>query len=191
MEIGEVFRFYNDTVKVLYSEIEARNNTLPVELLFEIHSAFDHLKRYFIDGETEDECCKKAFSHLKRGLLDAFKLKLKYFNDDCNNLLNKKADLRIIDSGTYLTDLLNDRKNIMNTARVARLEESKTDIDSAFENWCALSKQIDDFEAKYFDSAKIKWAEKQSFFHFNANFWLGVLAGVISSVAVTLLFRLF
>ena len=160
-------------------------------MLFEIHSAFDHLKRYFIDGESEDECCKKAFSHLKRGLLDAFKLKLKYFNDDCNKLLNKKADLRIIDSGTYLTDLLNDRKTIINTARTARLEESKTNIDSAFENWCAVSKQIDDFEAKYFDSAKIKWAEKQSFFHFNANFWLGVLAGVISSVAVTLLFQLF
>ena len=191
METREVFQFYNDTVKILYSEIEARNNTLPVELLFEIHSAFDHLKRYFIDGESEDECCKKAFSHLKRGLLDAFKLKLKYFNDDCNKLLNKKADLRIIDSGTYLTDLLNDRKTIINTARTARLEESKTNIDSAFENWCAVSKQIDDFEAKYFDSAKIKWAEKQSFFHFNANFWLGVLAGVISSVAVTLLFQLF
>ncbi|MBQ9207906.1 MAG: hypothetical protein IJ158_14495 [Treponema sp.] len=191
METREVFQFYNDTVKILYSEIEARNNTLPVELLFEIHSAFDHLKRYFIDGESEDECCKKAFSHLKRGLLDAFKLKLKYFNDDCNKLLNKKADLRIIDSGTYLTDLLNDRKTIINTARTARLEESKTNIDSAFENWCAVSKQIDDFEAKYFDSAKIKWAEKQSFFHFNANFWLGVLAGVISSIAVTLLFQLF
>lgn len=191
METREVFQFYNDTVKILYSEIEARNNTLPVELLFEIHSAFDHLKRYFIDGESEDECCKKAFSHLKRGLLDAFKLKLKYFNDDCNKLLNKKADLRIIDSGTYLTDLLNDRKTIINTARTARLEESKTNIDSAFENWCAVSKQIDDFESKYFDSAKIKWAEKQSFFHFNANFWLGVLAGVISSVAVTLLFQLF
>lgn len=190
MEAREVFQFYNDTVKVLYSEIEARNNTLPVELLFEIHSAFDHLKRIYIDNESEDESCKKAFSHLKRGLLDAFKLKLKYFNDDCNKLLNKKADLRIIDSGTYLTDLLNDRKNIINTAKLARLEESKINIDLAFENWCAVSKQIDDFEAKYFDSAKIKWAEKQSFFHFNANFWLGVLAGIISGIAVTLLFEL-
>ena len=191
MDTREVFQFYNDTVKILYSEIEARNNTLPVELLFEIHSAFDHLKRHFVDGETEDECCKKAFSHLKRGLLDAFKLKLKCFNDDCNKLLNKKADLRIIDSGAYLTDLLDDRKNIINTARNARLEESKTNIDSAFENWCAVSKQIDDFESKYFDSAKIKWAERQSFFHFNANFWLGVFAGIISSIAVTLLFQLF
>ena len=50
----EVYRFYNDTVKVIYSEIEARNNTLPVELLFEINSAFDHLKRIHVDNEPEN-----------------------------------------------------------------------------------------------------------------------------------------
>jgi hypothetical protein len=44
----EVYQFYNDKVKILYSEIEARNNVIPVELLFEIHSAFDHLKRFHV-----------------------------------------------------------------------------------------------------------------------------------------------
>jgi hypothetical protein len=34
----EVYSFYNEKVKILYSEIEARENTLPVELLFEIQS---------------------------------------------------------------------------------------------------------------------------------------------------------
>ena len=37
----EVYKFYNEKVKIIYSEIEARNNVLPIELLFEIHSAFD------------------------------------------------------------------------------------------------------------------------------------------------------
>ena len=40
----DVYKFYNEKVKIIYSEIEARNNVLPIELLFEIHSAFDHLK---------------------------------------------------------------------------------------------------------------------------------------------------
>lgn len=186
----EVYQFYNDTVKVLYSEIEARNNTLPVELLFEIHSAFDHLKRIHIDNESEDDCCKKAYSHLKRGLLDAFKLKLKYFNDDYNRLIAKKADLRIIDSGTYLTDLLKDHKLLIEKAKSARLSESKTDVEAAFGTWCEVSTMIDAFETTYFDSAKIKWAERQSFFHFNANFWVGVLAGIVSSIIVTILFSL-
>ena len=34
----EVYQFYNDYVKVAYSEIEAAGNNLPVELLFEVHS---------------------------------------------------------------------------------------------------------------------------------------------------------
>ena len=78
----DVYKFYNEKVKIIYSEIEARNNVLPIELLFEIHSAFDHLKRIHVDGESAEEQAGKAYSHLKRGCLDAFKLKLKFFNDD-------------------------------------------------------------------------------------------------------------
>ena len=175
MKEKDIYQFYNDKVKVVYCEIEAKNNTLPVELLFEINSAFDHLKRIYIEKENEDECCKKAYSHLKRGLLDAFKLKLKYFNDDYNHLINKKADLRIIDSGTYLTDLLKDREILVEKAKNARLSEARADIEDAFSAWCDVSELIDLFE--------------KSFFHFNANFWLGVLAGIISSVVVTFLFK--
>ena len=184
----DVFQFYNDYVKILYSEIEARNNTLPVELLFEIHSAFDHLKRIYIDKDDLETCSQKAYSHLKRGLLDAFKLKLKYFNDDCNKLLCKKVDLRIIDSGTYLIDLLRDKKVIFDKAKSARLNESQKDIDKAFEYWCETSGLINTFEDKYFDSEKIKWAEKQSFFHFGANFLLGIITGIIGSIIVSFIF---
>ena len=64
----EVYQFYNDYdyVKVAYSEIEAAGNNLPAELLFEVHSAFDHLKRIHVDGLPEELCCEKAFAHLKR-----------------------------------------------------------------------------------------------------------------------------
>jgi len=93
----DVYLFYNEKVKILYSEIEARNNSLPVELLFEIHSAFDHLKRIHVDNEQEDQCAEKAFSHLKRGLLDAFKLKLMYHNKDYEKLLKLRADLQLLD----------------------------------------------------------------------------------------------
>jgi hypothetical protein len=106
----EVYRFYNEKVKLLYSEIEARENTLPVELLFEIHSAFDHLKRFHVDGEPENLCAEKAFSHLKRGLLDAFKLKLKYHNKDYEKLLSMKTDFHLIDNGTFWPSLLNTGK---------------------------------------------------------------------------------
>ena len=94
-------------------------------------------------------------------------------------------------SGTYLTDLLKEHKILVEKAKEARLSESKTDVEESFSAWCEVSELIDLFEKKYFDSEKIKWAEKQSFFHFNANFWLGVLSGIISSVIVTVIFSFF
>lgn len=184
----EVYEFYNNTVKVIYSEIEAKNNTLPVELLFEINSAFDHLKRIHIDGESEDLQSQKAYSHLKRGCLDAFKLKLKYFNDDVSKIYRKKADLRIIDNGQYLADFIQAKTDIFKIAKEARLNEGKMDTELALQEWSHVSVLIDSFEDKFFNTEKLHWAEKQSFFHFNANFWLGVLAGIISSVVVTVLF---
>ena len=75
-----VYEFYDELIKPTYSKIEANNNTLPVELLFEIHAAFDHIKRIYIEKEDEQSCCRKAISHLRRGSYDIFKLELKYFN---------------------------------------------------------------------------------------------------------------
>jgi len=184
----EVYLFYNEKVKILYSEIEARNNSLPVELLFEIHSAFDHLKRIHVDNEPEDQCAEKAFSHLKRGLLDAFKLKLMYHNKDYEKLLKLKADLRLLDNGNFLPSLLNKRKTIIDLGKKARLFEGKSDIDSAFEKWYEVSDLIDHFEKEFFDSSKIQWARRISFFHFSLSFFVGIIAGIIASAIVQYLF---
>ncbi|MDR0455867.1 MAG: hypothetical protein LBH20_04185 [Treponema sp.] len=184
----DVYQFYNDKVKILYSEIEARNNTLPVELLFEIHSAFDHLKRIHIDGESEDRCAEKAFSHLKRGLLDTFKLKLKYHNDDCTKLLQSKTDLRFVDNGKFLPSLLGKRKEIINHATEARTFESKNDIDAAFEKWYEVSGLIDEFEKEFFDPLKIQWAKKINFLFNSWTFIVGVVSGIIGSAIVQYLF---
>jgi len=128
----DVYSFYNEKVKILYSEIEARNNTLPVELLFEIHSAFDHLKRFHIDDEQEELCAEKAFSHLKRGMLDAFKLKLKYHNKDYEKFVRMKSDLHLIDNGTFWSSVTSKRTAIIKLSKDARLYEGKKGADEAF-----------------------------------------------------------
>ena len=78
MQIKDVFEFYQKYTKPIYAEIEAKRNQIPVELLFETYASFDHLKRYYLNEDSEKESSFKALSHLKRGILDAFKLKLKY-----------------------------------------------------------------------------------------------------------------
>ncbi|WP_461255958.1 hypothetical protein [Treponema sp. R80B11-R83G3] len=180
----DVYLFYNDRVKILYSEIEARNNSLPIELLFEIHAAFDHLKRIHVDGEPEIVCAEKAYSHLKRGLLDTFKLKLKYHNDDYAKLLKSKTDLRFIDNGKFLPSLLSKRKTIISFAKEARLFEGKTDNDNAFERWYEVSGLIDQFEEEFFDPAKLQWAKKINFLHDLRGFIVGIITGVIGSAIV-------
>jgi len=177
----DVYEFYNERVKVAYSEIEAKNNQLPVELLFEIHSAFDHLKRFHLEEETEEESATKAYAHLKRGLLDAYKLKLKYFNDEYSKLFSKNKELKIIDSGSFLPQALKLRKSIVKTAQEARLSESKKDIDLAFNNWYSTSVLIDEFEEKYFDETKLTWAKKQSILHSVRDFVFGVFSGIVAS----------
>ncbi len=184
----EVYLFYNDKVKILYSEIEARNNYLPVELLFEIHAAFDHLKRIHVDGESEADCAEKAYSHLKRGSLDAFKLKLKYHNNDYTKLLNSKMDLSFIDNGKFLPSLLEKRKIIIGLAKEARLSEGKPD-DNAFEKWYEVSSLIDLFEKEFFDSTKLQWAKKINFFRDFRGIIIGIITGVIGTLIVQFLFQ--
>lgn len=102
----EVYLFYNERVKVAYSEIEAKGNALPIELLFEINSAFDHLKRYHVDGQSEDEAAQKAYSHLKRGVLDAYKIKLKYFNEEYKKLFVDNGDNSSYGDADYIRSVI-------------------------------------------------------------------------------------
>ncbi|MDR0868421.1 MAG: hypothetical protein LBP75_08135 [Planctomycetota bacterium] len=182
---SEVFAFYDRQVKVIYADIEARNNLLPLELLLEIHAAFDHLRRFHVDGEPENKCAEKAYSHLKRGALDAFKLKLKWHNCDYE-CLRRKRGLQLIDSGKFLPALLARRNEIIAAGKAARLSEAQGDADAAFSKWYEVSNLIDEFEHKFTgDRSKFDWAQKQSLFRLIINnFFIGVLTGVIGSIIV-------
>ncbi len=188
MRVDEVYRFYDEYAKPLYCEIEARNNTIPVELLFEIHAAFDHLKRYYIGEETEDLASHKAHSHIKRGMLDAFKLKLKYFNSDVESLLNSGIDFSLIDNGNFLPNLLADRSMIVQLAKKARLRESQKDLEQAFSPWVEASLKMDEFSEKYLTQGeKFDWAKHQTFRWINKDTWRGIFIGFITGVASSFL----
>ena len=177
--VKEVFIFYREYVKPLYCEIEARNNSLPVELLFEIHAAFDHLKRFFVEGEDCELSCKKAISHLKRGSLDAFKLKLKYYNADIERLQASKVDLELLDNGQFWPKLIADKCRIIELAKKARLSEGHTDPEQAFELWAEVSLKIDTFYESYLSRQEsIEWAKKKTFSWLNKDTWRGIGIGI-------------
>jgi len=138
----EVYQLYHDIVKPLYCEIEAQANDIPVELLFETYAAFDHLKRIYIECDQEPDCCKKAMSHLKRGALDVFKLKLKYFNKEADMLLKSKGALALIDNGEFLNRLIIDRAAINKMAKQARISEGRNKNPESFNPWYETSLKI-------------------------------------------------
>ena len=53
-------------IKPLYCEIEARDYSIPVELLFEIHAAFDHLRRFYVNGDDEITSSRRAIGHFNK-----------------------------------------------------------------------------------------------------------------------------
>lgn len=193
--LEDVFVFYRDYVKPLYTEIEARDNTLPIELLFEIHAAFDHLRRAVVDDGDQAKEVRKAIGHLKRGSLDAFKLKLKYFHNDVRKLLSEDTDYEIIDQGNFLPGLYCDRQQIMVSAKGARLSESNREPDEAFKGWTATSLAIDDFYDKYLNREdSIAWAKRETKKRLNrrrfADIWVGLCIGTLASIIGALLLKL-
>lgn len=185
MNIREVFEFYQEFVKPIYSEIEARWNDIPVELLFETYAAFDHIKRFYLNEECEEVAAEKATSHLKRGVLDAFKLKLKYFNQDIKKFLESKVDFQLIDNGKFISSFYRDKQEIILIAKNARLTESQSSKENAFEYWFEVSIKIDDFEETYFSQEyKVEWAKDKTFEWLNKDSIRGFLIGIASSLAV-------
>ncbi len=183
-KIKDAYAFYYEYVKPLYCEIEAKDNTLPVELLFEIHAAFDHLRRHYVNAEDESTSASKAISHLKRGALDAFKLKLKYFHEDTENLLKSPVDFDLVDNGCFLPGLLTDKNKIAVLAKSSRLSESADNPDEAFTLWSDTSIAIDEFYSKYLaDYNKIEWAKKKTFRWLNKDTWRGILVGFVTGCA--------
>ncbi len=157
-EIKELFLFYNEYFKPLYSETESRSNEIPLESLFEVHAAFDHLKRIYIDNEDSKFCCEKAKSHLIRAVLDFYKLKLRDFHNDIKAFLEKPINFSIIDNGEFYQNLIQDRGKIAKLAKTARLSESSENKDAAFNNWAEVSYAIDKFEDDYINNEKVVWA---------------------------------
>lgn len=97
-DFAELFDFYQNQVKVFYSAVQAEN-TLPLEILFELNAAFDHVSRHYVYGEPEHEVVLKSYSHLKRACLDVFKITLRETLDMADELA--KIDVSLIDNGAY------------------------------------------------------------------------------------------
>ena len=161
----ELFTFYYDYVKLLYSQVQTTNQ-LPSEVLFEINAAFDHLSRHWHYGQTERQTVEKAYSHLKRSCLDIFKLKVKEVREHYDEL--RKVDTSVLDNGKFDGEMRQLFSEIKQGATEARQFEgiSKGEDNApiqAFDRWAPVYVKCQDFEEKFYRHPHLDWAKKKGF----------------------------
>jgi hypothetical protein len=186
-----LFKFYHQYVKLLYSEVQTQN-VLPIETLFELNAAFDHISRHWAIDEPEEEVVAQAFGHLKRSCLDIFKLKVQEARSQYDALC--KLDMSVIDdTGEFerqLHRLFNEIRLDATEARRLEGEPDATNSVPAFERWEAVYVKCEKLEEEFFLYPKLKWARRSGIVTFiRQNLW-GFIIGVTSFLIAALLWAL-
>ncbi|BBU68000.1 hypothetical protein ICHIJ1_03800 [Fluviibacter phosphoraccumulans] len=161
--IAELFAFYHDYVKVLYSAVQTEN-ALPQEVLFELNAAFDHLSRHWTYGELEDKVVRKCYGHLKRSCLDIFKISVREARKKFDEL--RKLDTSDIDNGEYDRKLLALFAEIRSGATAARKLEGNGNADpdgpiKAFDAWQPVYANCLRLETEFYHHAALDWSKRR------------------------------
>lgn len=190
--IPELVVFYYTFVKPLYASVQT-TNTLPIEVLFEINAAFDHLTRHWAYGENEAEVVSKVCSHLKRGCLDIFKIAVKESRRQFDEL--RLIDTSAIEHGEFdrrLIELWQRIKKSAEHARVCEGDPTKDDSQAvhAFELWLPVWEDCVAFEKDIYGHDKLDWAHKRQSKAVWRERWIGgvlfggVVGGILSAIVI-------
>lgn len=183
---ADLFRFYDAYVKPLYSSVQI-NNQLPVEVLFELNAALDHISRHWVMTESESVVVEKAYSHLKRACLDIFKLKVKEATDQYNGLI--KLDISIIDNGNFENNLHQLYAEIKAGAATARAKEGRSrDPDlaaSAFDLWEPVYEKCVRLQKDFYENTNVNWSYKITRQKESRRFWKEMFGAFAIGVLIT------
>jgi hypothetical protein len=179
--LPELFKFYDEHVKLLYSSVQVENQ-LPAELLFELNAALDHLARHWTHGETEKEAVEKAYSHLKRCCLDVFKLKAKAALDQAKEL--QGIEISLIDNGEYERELKALVAKIKAGATDARrlegrVKQANDGSIQAFAAWEPVFADCVTLEKEFYHHPKLNWAKKTGRFRATKKFVGSVIVAAL------------
>ena len=154
---------YYDKYKPLYSRIQTFNE-MPVELVFEVAAAWDHLSRHWRFEESESDCIDKAARHIKRAVFDAYKLLLKQTVDEYDEL--KRIDTSLIDNGSFDKQLRLLMSEIRADSVQARTSEGDTagadGWNKAFMLWGNVYQKMERFHKDFYMNSNVEWARRKT-----------------------------
>lgn len=164
--VSPLYVEYNQVIKPLIAELEAREETSPQPLFNEVRALNDHIARCYraniSDREIQDEIIK-AQRHIKRLTLDCFK----YLNVSLHESIvrferqTRNVDLTVINNGLFyprfreLNKLAVEEVRNAKRAEAVDTEEALIKYQEGYNLYCELENLVDD------NMQDVKWAKKK------------------------------
>lgn len=164
--VSPLYMEYNQVIKPLIAELEAREETSPQPLFNEVRALNDHIARCYraniSDCEIQDEIIK-AQRHIKRLTLDCFK----YLNVSLHESIvrferqTRNVDLTVINNGLFyprfreLNKLAVEEVRNAKRAEAVDTEEALIKYQEGYNLYCELENLVDD------NMQDVKWAKKK------------------------------
>ncbi len=194
--LTELYETYNNSVKLLIADIEARTQEFPIEILNEVRAFTDHIARCYLPGKTNVEHLEeldKAEGHIVRITLDCYKhLNVHLFDAvaDFEKRDMRNVDLSFIDNGDFFTTFRKLKREAKNFSRDARKVESK-DKQLSLELYEKMYNKYNEIEQYIEDNShKLGWAKMKFFKNRRRAIWVWVFtliaSGAISWFVATL-----
>ena len=187
---------YNNVIKPLIAEVEARTEQFPLPLFNEIRALHDHISRCYSEGATNDsieEDVVKAQRHSLRIMLDCYKYLNLTLHDEVTlfERETKHIDLTVLQNGTFYPKYKEMRSNAIKLVRKAKTEEpldSVKALDTYQLSYNAYTEIETLIDSVYTD---VHWARVRFSVRRGINILLWLLSAVLSGIISILLSRSF
>lgn len=193
-KLKQHYNQYLVSVRPLVTLIEARTHQFPVPILNEIRAFHDHIARCYQDHYTEEQISSeidKAKSHIKRMLLDCFKMLCFYSNDQITKFEKQyeNVDLTLVSNGEFanqLTLLSHKASKLIKEAKdaesIGNFSLTYELFEKAYNTYEELIQYIDD------NLVNVKWVKTRARNTSIKKTILTILiSGIISSILVEIL----
>ncbi|MFR9650452.1 MAG: hypothetical protein SNG35_00305 [Rikenellaceae bacterium] len=120
---------YNNIIKFLIADVEARYEEFPPALFNEIRALHDHIARCYRNDFSDEMICdniKKAEGHINRIILDCFKYLILSLSDVLKSFERsyRNVDLSTVRDGEFYIKYKELAKRVIPTVRSAKIKES-------------------------------------------------------------------
>lgn len=191
-----LYKDYNNVIKPLIAEVEARTEQFPLPLFNEIRALHDHISRCYSEGATNDsieEDVVKAQRHSLRIMLDCYKYLNLTLHDEVTlfECETKHIDLTVLQNGTFYPKYKEMRSNAIKLVRKAKTEEpldSVKALDTYQLSYNAYTEIETLIDSVYTD---VHWARVRFSVRRGINILLWLLSAVLSGIISILLSRSF